>query len=125
MLDKYKAVNCQIYFNKYKNAMVQIPIKKQIFPIEKHINTNSQQASYEYEGEDVILNMINLYIMAQINYALRESKASEEGARMTAMDSATKNANELINKLTLKLNRSRQDIITKDLTEIIAGAEAI
>jgi len=87
--------------------------------------------SYEYEGEGegegegLILHMINLYISAQINYALLQNRASEEGARMTAMDNATKNAKELINKLTLKLNRSRQDLITKDLIEIIAGAEAV
>ena len=105
--------------------MIQIPTKKQILPIEKQLCSNEKYLSYEYEGEGLILHMINLYISAQINYALLQNRASEEGARMTAMDNATKNAKELINKLTLKLNRSRQDLITKDLIEIIAGAEAV
>jgi F-type H+-transporting ATPase subunit gamma len=125
MVVSSKISNCQIYFNKCKNAMTQIATKQQILPIEKQISSNEQHLSYEYEGEGLILNMINLYVTAQINYALLQSRVSEEGARMTAMDNATKNANELINKLTLTLNRSRQDLITRDLIEIIAGAEAI
>lgn len=125
MVDSSKISSCQIYFNKCKNAMTQIVTKQQILPIEKQPFSNEQYLSYEYEGEGLILNMINLYVTAQINYALLQSIASEEGARMTAMDNATKNANELINKLTLTLNRSRQDLITRELIEIIAGAKAI
>ncbi|MFU7502849.1 MAG: ATP synthase F1 subunit gamma [Candidatus Tisiphia sp.] len=125
MVEDSRISNCQIYFNNCKNAMIQIPTKKQILPIEKQLCSNEKYLSYEYEGEGLILHMINLYISAQINYALLQNRASEEGARMTAMDNATKNAKELINKLTLKLNRSRQDMITKDLIEIIAGAEAV
>ncbi|WP_375330996.1 ATP synthase F1 subunit gamma [Candidatus Tisiphia endosymbiont of Oplodontha viridula] len=125
MVEDSRISNCQIYFNNCKNAMIQIPTKKQILPIEKQLCSNEKYLSYEYEGEELILHMINLYVSAQINYALLQNRASEEGARMTAMDNATKNAKELINKLTLKLNRSRQDLITKDLIEIIAGAEAV
>ncbi|WP_342267775.1 ATP synthase F1 subunit gamma [Candidatus Tisiphia endosymbiont of Empis tessellata] len=125
MVEDSRISNCQIYFNNCKNAMIQIPTKKQILPIEKQLCSNEKYLSYEYEGEGLILHMINLYISAQINYALLQNRASEEGARMTAMDNATKNAKELINKLKLKLNRSRQDLITKDLIEIIAGAEAV
>ncbi|WP_375359376.1 ATP synthase F1 subunit gamma [Candidatus Tisiphia endosymbiont of Neophilaenus lineatus] len=125
MVEDSRISNCQIYFNNCKNAMIQIPTKKQILPIEKQLCSNEKYLSYEYEGEGLILHMINLYVSAQINYALLQNRASEEGARMTAMDNATKNAKELINKLTLKLNRSRQDLITKDLIEIIAGAEAV
>lgn len=125
MVEDSRISNCQIYFNNCKNAMIQIPTKKQILPIEKQLCSNEKYLSYEYEGEGLILHMINLYVSAQINYALLQNRASEEGARMTAMDNATKNAKELINKLTLKLNRSRQDMITKDLIEIIAGAEAV
>jgi F-type H+-transporting ATPase subunit gamma len=125
MVEDSRISNCQIYFNNCKNAMIQIPIKKQILPVEKQLCSNEKYLSYEYEGEGLILHMINLYVSAQINYALLQNRASEEGARMTAMDNATKNAKELINKLTLKLNRSRQDMITKDLIEIIAGAEAV
>ncbi len=81
--------------------------------------------NYEYEGENLISNLINLYVNSQINYALLQSRASEEGARMTAMENATNNANDLISKLVLKLNRSRQAIITTELIEIIAGSEAV
>jgi F-type H+-transporting ATPase subunit gamma len=125
MLQNSEISSCQIYFNKCKNAMTQIPFKTQILPIKKQDELKNASLAYQYEGEGLILEMINLYVAASINYALLESRASEEGARMTAMDNATKNAKELINKLTLKLNRSRQDLITKDLIEIIAGAEAI
>ncbi|WP_425360664.1 ATP synthase F1 subunit gamma [Candidatus Tisiphia endosymbiont of Ceraclea dissimilis] len=130
MVDSGKISSCQIYFNKCKNAITQIATKQQILPIEQQLSSSEQYSSeqylsYEYEGEGLVLNMINLYVTAQINYALLQSRVSEEGARMTAMDNATKNADELINKLTLTLNRSRQDIITRDLIEIIAGAEAI
>lgn len=81
--------------------------------------------NYEYEGENLISNLINLYVNSQINYALLQNRASEEGARMTAMENATNNANDLISKLVLKLNRSRQAIITTELIEIIAGSEAL
>lgn len=82
------------------------------------------EQNFEYEGEELASKLIALYINGVVSYALLQSKASEEGARMTAMDNATKNANEMMNKLTLKLNRSRQTIITKELIEIISGAEA-
>ncbi|KAJ6644812.1 ATP synthase gamma chain [Pseudolycoriella hygida] len=118
--------NCQIYFNKCKNAMVQIPTKQQIFPLTQQLPMQQNPyLSYELEGKDLIFNIVNLYITAQINYALLHSNASEEGARMTAMDNATKNATGLIDDLTLKLNKSRQNLITKELIEIIAGMEAL
>ena len=82
-------------------------------------------SEYEYEGENLVHDVINLYFSGLVKYALLQSKASEEGARMTAMDNATRNAADLIDKLTLKLNRSRQAIITTELTEIISGAEAL
>ncbi len=125
MIENTEIGNCQLYFNKCKNAMLQIPTKQQIFPIIKpDPSPGEKYLSYEYEGEDLVVNMVNLYIFSQINYAILHSRASEEGARMTAMDNATKNANGLIDKLTLKLNKSRQESITKDLIEIIAGVEA-
>ena len=117
---------CKIFFNKYKNSMTQIPTIAQILPVEKQDKPEQEKyLSYEYEGKGLISTIVDLYVGAQINYALLQSRASEEGARMTAMDNATKNAKELINKFTLKLNRSRQEFITKDLIEIIAGAEAL
>ncbi|MCC8368957.1 MAG: F0F1 ATP synthase subunit gamma [Rickettsia endosymbiont of Oxypoda opaca] len=120
--------HCSVYFNKFKNAMMQVITKQPILPVEQYTKVQKEKAVsyiYEYEGENLIANMINLYINSQINYALLQNMASEEGARMTAMENATNNANEIIDKLTLKLNRSRQAIITNELIEIIAGAEAV
>jgi F-type H+-transporting ATPase subunit gamma len=120
--------NCSIYFNKFKNAMMQIMNKQQILPVAKYneINKENQRnLNWEYEGENLITNLINLYINSQINYALLQNRASEEGARMTAMENATNNALDITDKLTLQLNRSRQTIITTELIEIIAGAESV
>ncbi|ABV75470.1 F0F1 ATP synthase subunit gamma [Rickettsia akari str. Hartford] len=118
--------NCVIYFNKFKNAMTQIMTRQQVLPVEKyHDDSKIENDHYEYEGKNLISNLINLYVSSQINYALLQSRASEEGARMTAMENATNNANDLISKLVLKLNRSRQAIITTELIEIIAGSEAV
>lgn len=123
--------NCTIYFNKFKNAMTQIMTKQQVLPVEKYQDdskieeTIGESKSIDYEGENLVPNLINLYVNSQINYALLQNRASEEGARMTAMENATNNAHDIINKLVLKLNRSRQAIITTELIEIIAGSEAV
>lgn len=120
--------NCIIYFNKFKNAIMQIITKQKVLPVEKYyddLSVTDPKCIYQYEGENLIFNLINLYVNSQINYALLQNKASEEGARMTAMENATNNANDLIDKLILKLNRSRQSIITTELIEIIAGLEAM
>ena len=121
---------CHIYYNEFKNAISQVPIRYSILPAQRSDESapdtvnSSVDNNFEYEGEGLILKVINLYINGVINFALLQSRASEEGARMTAMDNATKNAKEIIDKLTLKLNRSRQAIITTELIEIISGAEA-
>ncbi|WP_032139096.1 ATP synthase F1 subunit gamma [Rickettsia tamurae] len=125
-VENLEVSNCVIYFNKFKNAMTQIMTKQQILPVEKYQDDSAvENDHYEYEGENLISNLINLYVNSQINYALLQSRVSEEGARMTAMENATNNANDLISKLVLKLNRSRQAIITTELIEIIAGSEAV
>ena len=125
-VENLEVSNCVIYFNKFKNAMTQIVTRQQILPVEKyHDDSAVENDHYEYEGGNLISNLINLYVNSQINYALLQSRASEEGAKMTAMENATNNANDLISKLVLKLNRSRQAIITTELIEIIAGSEAI
>ena len=117
---------CYMYYNKFKNAMTQILTKERILPAKSTGDAKTSTVSeYEYEGDRLVHDVINLYISGEINYGLLQSRASEEGARMTAMDSATRNADELIDKLTLKLNRSRQAMITTELTEIISGAEAV
>jgi F-type H+-transporting ATPase subunit gamma len=126
MIEDQEAGACYMYFNKFKNAMTQIMTRRKILPAAHTANAEDSTVSeYEYEGENLVHDVINLYMTGQINYGLLQNKASEEGARMTAMDNATRNAGELIEKLTLKLNRSRQAIITTELTEIISGAEAV
>jgi len=126
MVEQEEIGACYMYYNRFKNAMTQIITKEQILPAKHSGNRkNSTVSEYEYEGTGLVHTVINLYINGEINYGLLQSKASEEGARMTAMDNATRNAGELIDKLTLKLNRSRQAIITTELTEIISGAEAL
>ena len=125
MIESEEAGACYMYYNKFKNAMTQVMTRRKILPATNTANAKeSTVLEYEYEGEDLVHEVINLYMSGQINYGLLQNKASEEGSRMTAMDNATRNAGELIEKLTLKLNRSRQAIITTELTEIISGAEA-
>ena len=117
---------CYMYYNRFKNAMTQVLTKERILPAKNTGDVKINDVSeYEYEGDNLVHDVINLYISGEINYGLLQSRASEEGARMTAMDNATRNAGELVDKLTLKLNRSRQAIITTELTEIISGAEAV
>lgn len=115
---------CFVHYNFFKNALTQILSKEQILPAKQYEEIDSDDV-FDFEGEGLVAQLIDLYIKGEINYTLLQSKASEEGARMTAMDNSTKNATELIDKLTLKLNRSRQAIITTELTEIISGAEAL
>lgn len=124
LIENGEVGSCFMYYNRFKNAMTQIMTKLQILPAQR-CKTKSEESQYEYEGLGLVRDIINLYIGSQLNYGLLQSRASEEGARMTAMDNATRNAGELIDSLTLQLNRSRQAIITTELTEIISGAEAI
>ena len=122
---------CYLYYNEFKNALTQVMTRISVFPVEhleETAQTNSEvsvSSKCEYEGSNLVNILINLYITGVIKYSFLQNKASEEAARMTAMDSATRNAGELIEKLTLKLNRSRQAMITTELTEIISGAEAL
>jgi F-type H+-transporting ATPase subunit gamma len=126
MVESEEIGSCDMYYNRFKNAMTQILTKECILPAKSTENAEiSAVSEYEYEGSNLIHDVINFYISGEINYGLLQSKASEEGARMTAMDNATRNAGELVEKLTLKLNRSRQAMITTELTEIISGAEAV
>jgi len=114
-----------LYFNKFKNAMMQSVVKEQLLPIVLPSKMSHSSKTYEYEGDSLVFKLIHLYIKGEINFSLLNSRASEEGARMTAMDNATKNAKDIIKKLTLQLNRSRQATITRELTEIIAGSESM
>ena len=120
---------CKIFYNKFKNVMTQIPQEQQIIPIEnsKTEETKKIDASYEFEPEEdeILNNLLPKNISTQIFKAFLENAASEQGSRMTAMDSATRNAGDLVDKLTITYNRSRQAVITKELIEIISGAESL
>ena len=119
---------CTIFYNKFKNVITQIPQSQQIIPLKtKNDDENSTEQSYEFEpDEDEILgNLLPKNISTQIFKAMLENSASEQGARMSAMDNATRNAGEMVDKLTIEYNRSRQAAITKELIEIISGAESL
>ena len=121
---------CTIFYNKFKSVISQEPQAQQIIPIqsnEETIGNEQDKASYEYEPEEeeILENLLPKNISTQIFKAFLENAASEQGSRMSAMDNATRNAGELINKLTINYNRSRQAVITKELIEIISGAESL
>ncbi|TWJ06965.1 F0F1 ATP synthase subunit gamma [Altererythrobacter ishigakiensis] len=111
----------------FKSALAQDPTTVQLIPVPSPEEAAGGDAVVEYEpGEEEILEeLLPRYVKTQIFGALLEREASEQGASMTAMDNATRNAGELINKLTIQYNRSRQAAITTELIEIIAGAEAL
>jgi F-type H+-transporting ATPase subunit gamma len=113
------------YYTKFKNTLTQIPTALRLIPIEERNITEKVNLSIEFEGENLIEKLSELYIESNIVANLYESKASEEASRMTAMDNATRNAGDMIQKLTLKMNRTRQAQITKELIEVISGAEAV
>ena len=123
--------SCKIIFNKFVSAITQEVTLKSLIPIktnnEDGSNHNQVSSVYEYEpSEEVILEeLLNKNIATQLFSAQMESTASELAARMTAMDNATRNAGDLIDRLTLQYNRTRQAFITKELIEIISGAEAL
>jgi F-type H+-transporting ATPase subunit gamma len=117
-----------VFYNRFKSAMSQIVTRQQLIPFPVGAGAKPEGgAVYEFEpAEDEILaDLLPRNLAVQIYRALLENAASEEGARMTAMDSATRNAGDMINRLTLNYNRTRQAAITKELIEIISGAEAI
>ena len=119
---------CTIFFNQFKNVITQIPQAQQIIPLKTDIDDKEKsEDNYEFEpDEDEILNnLLPKNISTQIFKAMLENSASEQGSRMSAMDNATRNAGEMVDKLTIQYNRSRQAAITKELIEIISGAESL
>ncbi len=119
---------CTIFYNQFKNVITQIPQAQQIIPLNtKSDDQSNSEDNYEFEpDEDEILsNLLPKNISTQIFKAMLENSASEQGARMSAMDNATRNAGEMVDKLTIEYNRSRQAAITKELIEIISGAESL
>ena len=119
-----------LFFSRFKSVISQIPTAQQIIPAsipEDSEGVDLGGAVYEYEPdeEEILTELLPLNITTQIFKALLENAASEQGARMSAMDSATRNAGDMIDRLTMLYNRSRQAQITKELIEIISGAEAL
>ncbi|MEM9085458.1 MAG: F0F1 ATP synthase subunit gamma [Pseudomonadota bacterium] len=116
-----------LIFPTFKSALAQDPTVNQLIPVPSPDTSDDSGAVVEYEpGEEEILEeLLPRYVKTQLFGALLEREASEQGASMTAMDNATRNAGDLINKLTIQYNRSRQAAITTELIEIIAGAEAL
>ena len=119
---------CTIFYNKFKNVITQIPQAQQIIPLKtSEPEGNSSEDNYEFEPEEdeILSNLLPKNISTQIFKAMLENSASEKGSRMSAMDNATRNAGEMVDKLTIEYNRSRQAAITKELIEIISGAESL
>ena len=117
-----------IFYSKFVNVVSQIPTAQQIIPASfDEDSTSANQTVYDYEPDEetILADLLPRGVATQIFSALLENGASEQGARMSAMDNATRNAGEMIDKLTIEFNRSRQAVITNELIEIISGAEAL
>ena len=132
ILDRFSAGEFDVatlFYSKFVNVVTQIPTAQQIIPasFEDAEDSNSQRMNYEYEPseEEILADLLPRGVGTQIFAALLENGASEQGARMSAMDNATRNAGDMIDKLTIQYNRSRQAVITNELIEIISGAEAL
>jgi len=117
---------CTLFFSQFKSVIAQIPTAQQIIPLEvTEAAGNGTAYEYEPEEDEILTRLLPRNLAVQIFRALLENNASFYGAQMTAMDNATRNAGEMIRKQTLVYNRTRQAMITKELIEIISGAEAV
>jgi F-type H+-transporting ATPase subunit gamma len=124
---------CTVIFNRFQSAMTQIVTKQQVIPFQAPAGETEEEKAtdagavylYEPDETEILADLLPRNLAVQLFQAMLESAASEHGARMTAMDSATRNAGEMIDNLTLTYNRTRQAFITKELIEIISGAEAL
>ena len=132
ILDRFTAGEFDVatlFYSKFVNVVTQIPTAQQIIPasFDDAEYGNAQSVNYEYEPseEEILADLLPRGVGTQIFAALLENGASEQGARMSAMDNATRNAGDMIDKLTIQYNRSRQAVITNELIEIISGAEAL
>ena len=132
LFDSREISECHLIYTKFKSAISQTVEAQKLLPVESESDIDNEEnkkinTSYDYEpSEEVLLDeIIPRNIAIQIHSGLLENLASEQGSRMTAMDNATRNANDMIDNLTLFYNRSRQALITKELIEIISGAEAV
>jgi F-type H+-transporting ATPase subunit gamma len=116
-----------IFFSRFENVVTQHPTAQQIIPAKFEAAADAEVTLYDYEPseEEILADLLPRGVATAIFSALLENAASEQGARMSAMDNATRNAGEMIDKLTIQYNRSRQAVITNELIEIISGAEAL
>ena len=120
-----------IFYNRFNSVISQVPTAEQLIPIKNDVQSNEtrdeEQVTYTYEPDEkeIVEDLLPKAICTKVFTALLENGASEQGARMSAMDNATRNAGEMIDKLTIQFNRSRQAAITNELIEIISGAEAL
>ena len=117
-----------VFFNRFKTVMEQIPTAQQLIPaVFENADEDASAPNYEYEPDEdsILADLLPRSIATQVFTALLENGASEQGARMSAMDNATRNAGDMIDALTIKYNRTRQAAITNELIEIISGAEAL
>jgi F-type H+-transporting ATPase subunit gamma len=130
VLDRFDAGEfdvATIFFSEFVNVVTQIPTAQQIIPAAFEADEDGASTLYDYEPseEAILADLLPRGVATQIFAALLENGASEQGARMSAMDNATRNAGDMIDKLTIQYNRSRQAVITNELIEIISGAEAL
>jgi F-type H+-transporting ATPase subunit gamma len=135
ILDMFEAGEfdvCTLYFNTFKSIISQVLTRRQLIPaslpdVEENAGPDLGDAIYEYEPEEeeILAELLPRNLSVQVFQALLENAASEQGSRMSAMDNATRNAGDMIDRLTLSYNRQRQAQITKELIEIISGAEAL
>jgi F-type H+-transporting ATPase subunit gamma len=120
---------CLLFYNNFKNVITQIPQVQQIIPAQNEDSKDENESNFSYEFEpdedEILEELLPKNISTQVFKAFLENAASEQGSRMTAMDNATRNAGDLVDKLTINYNRSRQASITKELIEIISGAESL
>jgi len=116
-----------LFYSKFVNVVTQVPTALQVIPaaFEEEAEADSTVYDYEPSEEAILSDLLPRGVATQIFAALLENGASEQGARMSAMDNATRNAGDMIDKLTIEFNRSRQAVITNELIEIISGAEAL
>ncbi|WP_270726755.1 F0F1 ATP synthase subunit gamma [Shimia sp. Alg240-R146] len=130
VLDRFDAGEfdvATIFFSEFVNVVTQIPTAQQVIPAAFEADEDGASTLYDYEPseEAILADLLPRGVATQIFAALLENGASEQGARMSAMDNATRNAGDMIDKLTIQYNRSRQAVITNELIEIISGAEAL
>lgn len=125
LYEQGEADEVYVLYTEFVTAMTQRPAQLKLLPIEQPAGKQSKQYIFEPSAEEILNNLLPKYIETQIFRAILEGKASEQGARMTAMSSATDNAKDMIDKLSLAMNRARQAAITTEISEIVSGAASL